>query len=123
MRLRDRNQAVPGGYQYKVPETGHVVSTGGHFSALMQAVYGYYTLKQLPVPDNIELLVEDQVCSRAPSKYCRYTGGLGDIIAKSVSVVAGAVDAVAGTELQAKAKRCGGCNKRRQFLNKLTNSR
>lgn len=120
MRLRDRNQAVPGGFRYKVPETGDTVSTAGHFSALMQAVRGYYTLKNMPEPDNLVLLVEDYVCEYSPAKYCRYTGGLGDIIAKTVSIVAGAADAVLGTELKAKAKRCGGCNKRRKKLNALT---
>lgn len=40
--------------------------------------------------------------------------GLGDLVAKIAQPIAAAIDAVAGTSL----KTCGGCQKRREWLNK-----
>lgn len=40
--------------------------------------------------------------------------GLGDVVAKLAQPIAGAIDAVAGTNL----KNCGGCKRRKELLNK-----
>lgn len=118
MRLINRNQSVPGGFWYKVPETGENVKTDGSFEKLLTAVEGYYTLQQLPIPDYLRARIEDQICSRIPEKYCRYTKGIGDLISRAVSAAAGVIDKVAGTNLKQRARGCGGCGRRRQKLNR-----
>jgi hypothetical protein len=45
--------------------------------------------------------------------------GLGDALASTIQAGAGAVDAVVGTGLKAKAKGCGACAKRKEMLNHL----
>jgi hypothetical protein len=49
----------------------------------------------------------------------RIRPGLGDMVHKVASPIAGMIDAVAGTDL----KNCGGCAGRREALNKLGNKR
>lgn len=120
MKLINRNQSVPGGFFYIVPETNERVSTTGSFDTLINSVYGYYQVREIQTPAYLENAIEDQLCSRLPSKYCRYTRGLGDLISQGVSVVAGAVDTVFGTEFKEKARSCGSCARRRQALNKIS---
>lgn len=40
--------------------------------------------------------------------------GLGDVVEKVAQPIAKVIDAVAGTNI----KKCGGCNKRKKYLNK-----
>lgn len=118
MKLVNKNQSVPGGFYYIVPETGDKVGTDGNFDRLLDTVAGYYRLKNITPPEFWEAAVEDQICSRVPDRYCRYTKGLGDLISRGVHAVTGAIDKVFGTELKKKARGCGGCARRRQKLNR-----
>lgn len=118
MKLINKLQSVPGGFWYRVPETGKVVKTDSTFDNLLDLVAGYYRMEEIPLPEFWEAAVEDQICSRIPGKYCRYTKGLGDKISKVIHKAARVVDKVLGTELEKKARGCGGCGRRRQRLNK-----
>ena len=48
-------------------------------------------------------------------KFSRKPVGLGDVVAKVAKPVARVLDATMGTKLQ----NCGGCDKRREELNKI----
>ena len=73
----------------------------------------------IELPNNIEQMVEDQICQRQPSDRCWYSDGLGDKIAQAIHTVAAATDRVLGTKLEHKARGCSSCNKRRNALNSL----
>lgn len=120
MRLVNRNQSVPGGFFYRIPETGEKVMTSGNLDKLQKSVVGYYHLKKLDIPDDLGFLIEDQICERVPEQYCRYGRGMGDRIAQAIHSVAGVVDTVLGTNLKQRARGCGGCSKRRRKLNGAT---
>ncbi|MCJ7768640.1 hypothetical protein MUP79_09660, partial [Candidatus Bathyarchaeota archaeon] len=72
------------------------------------------------VPENIEQLVEDQICERQPSDRCWYADGLGDRIAQAIHTVAAVTDRVLGTKLEKTARGCSSCNRRRNALNSLS---
>lgn len=48
-----------------------------------------------------------------PSKTKRKPVGLGDVVGSIAQPIAGAIDYIAGTKIQS----CGGCAKRKKFLN------
>ncbi len=75
----------------------------------------------IEIPDNLSLLVEDQICQSMPASKC-YKAGAGDVVAGVIQSVARVADRVAHrvgikTTLVQKAKGCAGCNKRRQKMN------
>lgn len=82
-------------------------------------VEAYYSSNGIEIPSDLDEIIEDQICQRQPESKCKYSG-LGDRIAQGIHILAGAVDAVAGTELKKKAKRCSTCGSRRQKLNKIS---
>lgn len=87
--------------------------------ALESKVTAYMERNNISVPEDLREIIEDQICMRQPPKKCRYSRKAGDMISAVIHSVAGAVDSVAGTQLQKKARGCGGCGKRRQRLNQL----
>lgn len=116
MRLKDRQRSPIGGFSYDDPITNRVIVTQGDFSKLVREVKQWHAAQGITSPKELEEMIENQICDRQPPNKC-YKRGLGDIVATAVQVVAGAVDAVVGTNLKKKAKRCGGCSKRRVMLN------
>lgn len=116
MRLKDKNRSPVGGYYYDDPLTNRpIVATGG-FDKLVADVKSWHAANGLKSPPELEAMIENQICDRQPKDRC-YKRGLGDIVASTVQVGAKLIDAVAGTSLAKKAKRCGGCSKRRVMMN------
>lgn len=115
MKLKNSSQSVPGGYYY-VCEDGQTIRTDGNLRKLNIQVYDYLTANGLTIPDDLAEVIENQICDRVPSECWK---GFGDRLAVAIHAVAGAIDKVAGTELQKAAKGCSGCGKRRRILNKL----
>lgn len=116
MKLKDPKRAPVGGFYYDDPKYG-TVSVSGGLDALVSAVASYYKANGEAVPEKLKATIEDQICTRQPADRCYYTKGLGDRISQGIHLVAAAVDSVAGTKLQKKARGCGGCAKRRMKLN------
>lgn len=116
MKLRDRNRSPVNGFYYDDPIYGNV-TVQGNFDKLVLAVASRYKANGKPIPNNLAALIEDQICMRQPPDRCYYTKGLGDQIAMGVHKAAAAVDSLLGTNLQKKARGCGGCAKRRMSLN------
>jgi hypothetical protein len=64
-----------------------------------------------------KLLIDADVCARIhaehPPTARKQHRGLGDVVAAMAQPIAGALDAVLGTDLQ----NCGGCKERQELLN------
>lgn len=119
MKLKDKNHTPVGGFFYICPITGKTFSTPSNLERLIDDVVRHYEANSIVVPLGIENLIEDQICMRQPANRC-YGKGLGDALTSVIHSVAGAIDAVAGTQLKKKARRCSGCAKRRERLNQLS---
>ena len=125
MKLKNKNLAPVGGWYWKYEIkrdklTFPAIVYGSTFNSLMQNIQKDYNSNGLQVPENIEQMVEDQICQRQPSDRCWYSDGLGDKIAQAIHTVAATADRVLGTKLENKARGCSSCNKRRNALNSLS---
>jgi len=125
MRLKDRNGPIPGGLWYEYSDDkGNTYRVNG-----METVYGKpFSIKvssdmknnNVAVPENLDYLIEQQICGRIPGQYCWQEAGdkvanvihkfanLGDRVASSLGVYA---------NLEQRAKGCTACKKRREALN------
>lgn len=125
MRLKDKNGSIPGGlwYQYNDDQgnsyrvNGMDLPFGRSFS---QKVSSDMMVNNVSVPDNLDYLIEQQICGRIGSQYCWQEAGdkvanvihrfasLGDRVAQSLG---------AKSNLEKMAKGCTSCQKRRQAMN------
>jgi hypothetical protein len=125
MRLKDRNGPIPGGLWYEYSDDkGNTYRVNG-----METVYGKpfsikvssdMTNNNVAIPENLDYLIEQQICGRIPGQYCWQEAGdkvanvihkfanLGDRVASSLGVAA---------NLEQRAKGCMACKKRREALN------
>lgn len=120
MRLRNKRETPVGGFNYHDPVSARFFDTDSNFDSLVDKVRNYHLANGMPTPPNLIELIEDQICTRQPPGRCYYTKQLGDQVTQVIHGVAGAVDKVLGTNLQQKARGCGGCAKRRAKLNQLS---
>ena len=125
MKLKNKNLAPVGGYYFKYEIkrgklTFPAIVYGNSWSSLIAGVKKDYRSNGVDLPDNIEQMIEDQICQRQPSDRCWYNDGLGDRIAQAIHTVAAVTDRVLGTKLEHKARGCSSCNKRRNALNSLS---
>ena len=72
------------------------------------------------VPDNLDYLIEQQICGRISGQYCWQEAG--DKVANAIHTFASLGDRVAAslgvqTNLEQAAKGCTACQKRRQAMN------
>jgi len=80
------------------------------------------TINNVAVPDNLDYLIEQQICGRIPSQYCWQEAG--DKVANVIHTFANLGDRVAAslgvhTNLEQVAKGCTACQKRRQAMNQV----
>lgn len=115
MRLLQKDSSPIGGFFFNDELLGRNVFTQGNFKNLVDEVIALRIANDLNVPETISQEIEDQICSRQPKGKCRM--GVGDKVAKVIQTAARAVDVVAGTQLEKKAKGCKGCRKRKVILN------
>jgi len=123
MKLKNKNLAPVGGwfFKYEIKRdklTFPAIVYGSTWSSLMQNIQKDYRSNGVELPNNIEQLVEDQICQRQPSDRCWYSDGLGDRIAQVIHTVAKTTDKVFKTQLEHKARGCSSCNKRRISWNR-----
>lgn len=125
MRLKDKNGPIPGGLWYEYSDDkGNTYRVNGMDTVFgkqfAQKVSSDMTINNVQVPDNLEYLIEQQVCSRIPSQY--YWQEAGDKVANVIHRFANLGDRVAAslgvqTNLEQTAKGCTACQKRRQAMN------
>ena len=103
MRLKDKNGSIPGGlwYQYN-DDQGNTYRVNGmdlpFGRSFLQKVSSDMTVNNVAVPDNLDYLIEQQICNRIGSQYCWQEAGdkvanvihtfanLGDRVAASIGV-------------------------------------
>jgi hypothetical protein len=115
MHLRKPNEAPPGGY-YFLCDDGQRIDASS-LRKLDIEVRRYLQGNNMQISDDLLQMIEDQICERIPKSFC--WKGFGDVVAGAISMAAGAVDAVVGTDFQAQAKSCKTCGQRRRKLNRL----
>lgn len=79
-----RRTVPPGGFVYKIPETGDEV-THGDFAQLVTAVRTVYTRNKLTPPNNLPDLIEHFICLHSPPSFCFGTYEPGDAQSHSTS--------------------------------------
>ena len=125
MRLKDKNGSIPGGlwYQYN-DDQGNAYRVNGmdlpFGRSFLQKVSSDMTVNNVSVPDNLDYLIEQQICGRIGSQYCWQEAG--DKVANVIHTFANIGDRVAASlgvtsNLEKAAKGCTSCQKRRQAMN------
>lgn len=67
--LNNRNEVVPGGFRFRQPETGFLV-TGPSWKDLLVNIQKHRMANNIPVGSNFEQDIEDAVCAGAPPNWC-----------------------------------------------------
>ena len=119
MRLKDRNGPIPQGLWYEYSDdkgnryrvNGMEMTYGRLFS---QKVASDMTINNVAVPDNLDYLIEQQICGRIPSQYCWQEAG-----DKVANVIHSFASLGVNSNLEQTAKGCTACQKRRQALNQV----
>lgn len=127
MRLKDKNGPIPSGLWYEYSDdkgtkyrvNGMEMTYGRQFS---NKVASDMKNNNVEVPDNLDYLIEQQICGRIPSQYCWQEAG--DKVANVIHTFANLGDRVAAslgvhTNLEQVAKGCTACQKRRQAMNQV----
>ena len=126
MKLKNPNDAIPGGlwYQYS-DDKGNTYRVNGmdltFGRQFIQKIKSDMANKNVAIPENLEYLVEQQICQRIAGQYCWQEAG--DKVANVIHKFANLGDRVASTfgvnaQLETRAKNCPACQKRREALNK-----
>lgn len=126
IRIKDRMMVPRGLYDYTVPETGIRFESHG-FGALVVNVQKNYSDNSLPVPQNLNEVIEADWCQRRP-EYCedgeaprpRNTtseewGSLKELLAK---VAIGGADALAKIS-SALGIHCAKCQRRHKIISEM----
>ena len=125
MRLKDRNGPIPSGlwYEYSDDKGTKYRVNGMELTYVPQftnKVKGDMQNNNVQVPDNLDYLIEQQICGRISGQYCWQEAG--DKVANAIHTFASLGDRVAAslgvqTNLEQAAKGCTACQKRRQAMN------
>jgi hypothetical protein len=118
MKLWNPNETPIGGFTYHDPVFDRRITSDVNLDDLVHRAKAWYTSNGYAVPDSLRDYIEDIICQSQPPGKCYYQKKLGDTIALIAHKTAHAVDAVLHTNLEQKARECGGCGKRRRALNK-----
>lgn len=71
LKLPNYQTAPPGQWRYTVPETGQTFGPLPDLDALTTALRAHYTANGYPIPDDLRLLIEQQMCSsKQLTGYC-----------------------------------------------------
>lgn len=117
MKLKDKYSTPCGGWFYDDPLTNTTIVSQLNLDDLVKQTMTWHQIKKVQSPAALKELVEDQICTRQPKDRCWYSKKAGDQLSRVIHAVAGAIDAVAGTKLERRARGCYGCSKRRVSMN------
>lgn len=116
MKLKDQRSAPPGGL-YFITSDKRVIR-GETMRKLTQNAESYLSGNDLEIPPYLAQVIEDQICNRLPKNMCWQQSG--DVMAGIIAKTASLVDSALGTNLEAAAKGCSGCARRRRAMNRIT---
>lgn len=86
LHFPNRVQAPPGGWRYKVPESGRMFY-GTNEPELLMRLDDYYRANQWQIPANIQDLIEQQICEQA-GDYCVEQHGMPQVTQSKAAKVA-----------------------------------
>jgi hypothetical protein len=127
-KVLNEHMVIPGGWSYRVPETGIEVP-GGSWSQLHEFVRNHYTANAIKIPDNLDTLITEYACLNGAD--CAYDevkipkpAGLkslqiGDVIRFSMSLLHGLTvggGKVGQDEANRRANICSTCQFNRKPL-------
>ncbi|NBP04167.1 MAG: hypothetical protein EBU90_29545, partial [Proteobacteria bacterium] len=75
LKLSREDQVPPGNYRFTVPETGYRIDGLHTKQELFEKVERHYKDNNIPLPDNWQDLVMDQLCRQLPEGWCYYSDG------------------------------------------------
>lgn len=124
MRLVRRNESPVGGWFFVMPNGDIIRSNDPGLDRLTQKVINYLLANKQEVPDYIQDLVEDQICTRQPEGRCRYEKKAGDLLSLGIHAAAGVLDTAARsiglkTNIKKRARGCSSCGSRRVTMNNV----
>jgi hypothetical protein len=68
--MHNVNESPPGGFRYRVPETGMMFKDFTSLYDLQNALVKHYSSNGLSVPANLPALIQDQLCLLIPPERC-----------------------------------------------------
>jgi hypothetical protein len=74
-KLIIKDQVVPGRFRFTVPETGYKIKDELSMNGLLARVKKHYEDNNIPLPNEWEASVEDQICRQLPEGWCEYSDG------------------------------------------------
>ena len=112
MKLKDPYVYPPTGWVYTDPDT-KVTIVGHSLDDLVKNVTYHRVDSNFPALENLEQMIQDQLCDVLGPSYCDEKG-LGDYVHAVAQPIAKIIDMAVGTKIQG----CGSCAQRRAALNK-----
>ena len=127
-KVLNEHMVIPGGWHYRIPETGIEVP-GGSWSQLHEFVRNHYTANAIKIPDNLDILITEYACRNGAD--CAYDEvkipkpaglkslQLGDVIRFSMSLLHGLTvggGKVGQAEANRRANICSTCSFNRKPL-------
>jgi hypothetical protein len=70
LKLRNLNEGPPGGHRFFVEATHTWIRDHHAYADLHDAVTLHLKANQLPIPANLDAIIQDQECSRLPGRWC-----------------------------------------------------
>jgi hypothetical protein len=128
MKLWNKNNTPLGGWKYEwTDSTGRkfvTKSESGGMHGLFRMVRREMAVNGVAIPEFLDELIEDQICTRQPAGACYYENKPGDQLAKTIHVFARAIDRTASaigvhSNLENKARGCTKCGQRRVTMNQI----
>lgn len=125
MRLIDRNSSIDArSFTFTDDKNNKFMVDGREtdWNGWMNMIRNKMQNNNIVVPENLEELVEDQMCQKLPKSRCYYTKGAGDRLSKGINTFLTVVDKGAKalgvkSTLAKKAYGCSSCGNRRMKMN------
>lgn len=73
-KLINTNMVPPMKFSFTVPENGYKIENQMNIEDLFKKVKAHYNDNGIPLPSDWKDRVEDQICRRLPSGWCKYNG-------------------------------------------------
>ncbi len=97
-KVLNEHMVIPGGWHYRVPETG-IEIMGGSWPQLHEFVRNHYTANAISIPSNLDTLITEYACRNGadcaynevelPKPAGRKSLQIGDVIRFSMSLIHG----------------------------------
>ncbi len=74
-KLKEKSLIPPGKFNFTVPENGFKIHSIMSLEELFKRVKQHYQDNDIPLPDDWQDRVEDQLCKKLPAGWCNYEAG------------------------------------------------